>query len=399
MRLHHWPGKRDDQAAPARTLGVRRGATVEFLLTGGATLFLLPLAWLLRHFVGLDDAELVAGLTTFYAAYVINDPHFTVTYFLFYRDTKRRAFGATYGRAQQARFWVSGVLVPVALVGWAIVALRTPSAQALGWMVQLMYFLVGWHYVKQGFGVLTVLSARRGVRLAARERRAVLFHCFAGWAYAWANPSLPAGEYEEKGVVYRALAHPRSLELVAAGVLAASVVVLVATLAHAWIRERRRLPLAPLAGLLVTVWSWTIYSSIDPVFRYLIPALHAVQYFYFVWLLKRNEARASEGPPTFGRPVSIQLGLLALSALGLGLLLFRGMPTFLDAAFVPRVRGIATNEALGETPWFAAFFVVVNIHHYFMDHVVWRRENPETRWLTAPDGGSDVSLAGVTHEA
>jgi len=67
---------------------VRRGATVEFLLTGGATLFLFSLASLLRHFVGLDDAELAAGFTTFYAAYIINDPHFTVTYFLFYKDER-----------------------------------------------------------------------------------------------------------------------------------------------------------------------------------------------------------------------------------------------------------------------------------------------------------------------
>jgi hypothetical protein len=29
----------------------------------------------------------------------------------------------------------------------------------------------------------------------------------------------------------------------------------------------------------------------------------------------------------------------------------------------------------------AAFFVVVSIHHYFMDAVIWRRENPETRYL------------------
>ena len=31
--------------------------------------------------------------------------------------------------------------------------------------------------------------------------------------------------------------------------------------------------------------------------------------------------------------------------------------------------------------YFAAIFLFVNIHHYFMDHVVWRRENPDTRYL------------------
>jgi len=45
-----------------------------------------------------------------------------------------------------------------------------------------MFFLVGWHYVKQGFGVFIVLSARRGAFYAGRERLAILAHCFAGWA-------------------------------------------------------------------------------------------------------------------------------------------------------------------------------------------------------------------------
>ena len=42
-----------------------------------------------------------------------------------------------------------------------------------------------------------------------------------------------------------------------------------------------------------------------------------------------------------------------------------------------------TIEALGETPYFAAIFVIVSIHHYFMDNVIWRRENPDTRYLRA----------------
>jgi len=173
-----------------------------------------------------------------------------------------------------------------------------------------------------------------------------------------------------------------------------STLLLVWVVAANWRRERNRgkeLPLAPLGAFLITIWSWTIYSSVDPLVRYVIPALHSIQYFYFVWLMKRTEARAEEGPPHFGRPVAVRLGVLALSALGLGWLLFHGAPGFLDAAFVPRVHGVATDEALGETPYFAAFFVFVNIHHYFMDHVIWRRENPDTRYLR-------IARADVTPE-
>lgn len=369
------------EADEGATRSDRRARVVEFMVVGGATLVLLPLAWVLRAVVGLDDAELAAGFLTFYAAYVVNDPHFSVTYLLFYKDVRRRALSPEVPRAQRVRYLVSGFLVPIALVAWAAVALSLRSAQALGWMAQLMYLLVGWHYAKQGFGVLTVLSARHGARIEPRERTALLAHAYAAWAFAWSNPASAAGEFEEKGVVYWAPGHPRWLEITTGAVLAVTTIALGAALFARWRRERRTLPLAPLGGFLVTIWSWTIFSSVDPVLRYLIPALHSVQYFYFVWLMKRNEARAEEGPPSFGRPVAVRLGLLALSALALGWLLFRGAPTFLDAAIAARWRGSPEAEALGETPFFAAFFVVVSIHHYFMDHVIWRRENPDTRWL------------------
>jgi hypothetical protein len=356
---------------------------IEFMLVGGATLVLFPLAWLVRKSVGLDASEFAVGFLTFHAAYVINDPHFAVTYLLFYKDMRKRTSAPDLSLAQRIRYVIAGFVVPVGLAVWALAALRLHSAQLLGWMIQLMFLLVGWHYVKQGFGVLSVLSARHGVRVSPAERTAVMIHCFAGWAFAWANPASKAGEFEEKGVVYWAPAHPRWLEIVTGSALALSTIALVAVLVTERRRRGRTLPIAPLSGFLITVWSWTIYSSIDPLVRYLIPALHSIQYLYFVWLMKRNEAREAEGPPSFGRPVAVRLGALALSAVGLAWLLFRGAPGFLDTAFVPRARGGAV-DALGETPFFAAFFVVVNIHHYFMDHVIWRRDNPDTRYLREP---------------
>jgi hypothetical protein len=376
------PSKEDETTPPRRV-----HPAIEFLLVGGATLVLLPLAWLVRRAFGLDASELAVAFTAFYAAYLINDPHFTVTYVLFYRDARQRAFGRALGAAQRARWLLAGIVVPVVLATWGAFALALHSAQALGWMIQLMFLLVGWHYAKQGFGVLTVLSARRGVRITTLERNAVLFHCYAGWAFAWSNPATPPGEFEEKGVVYRALAHPRWLELTTGALLAISTVALLVVVFAKLRREGRTFPLAPLTGFLVTIWSWTIFSSFDPLLRYVIPALHSIQYLYFVWLLKRNEARAQEGPPSFGRPVAVRLGLIALSAVGLGVLLFHLGPTFLDTAFVPRpARGqVLPEDPLGETPYFAAIYVFINIHHYFMDYVIWRRDNPDTQYLREPN--------------
>jgi len=377
--------------APAdATRSARWSGVGEFLVVGGATLVLLPLLWVLRAGVGLDRADLAAGFLTFYGAFVINDPHFAVTYLLFYKDARRRALSHELRLAYRARYWMAGLVVPFGLAAWAAVALASRSAQTLGWMIQLMFLLVGWHYVKQGFGVLMVLSARRQARWSLSERRIILAHCFAAWAYAWANPAVPAGEFEEKGVVYRALAHPRWLELIALALLAVSTVALFWALASKVRRDRQPLPLAPLAAFLVSVWSWTIYSSADPLLRYFIPALHSIQYLYFVRLSKGNEAKAAEGPPFFGRPASVRLGALALSALGLGWLLFHGVPSILDPLLVPRGhRG--PLDALGATPVFATFFVVVSIHHYFMDAVIWRRDHPGARYLIEPVTPSPAS--------
>lgn len=360
---------------------------LEFLAVGGATFVLLPLAWLLRTTIGLDSAELAVGFVMFHAAHFINDPHFSATYLLFYKDARQRAFGDAWSRPQRARYVLAGIVVPALLVGWAAWALIARSAQSLGWMVQLMFLLVGWHYAKQGFGVLTVLSARRGVRFTQSERNVVLGHCFAAWAFATANPSSAAGQFEQKGVVYWAPAHPRWLELSTGAAFAASTLALVFVLVRKWRREGR-VPIAPLLSFVVTIWLWTIFTSLDPLLRYVIPALHSIQYLYFVGLLTRNEARAKEGPPSFGPPVSTRITALAIGALVLGWILFRGAPSMLDATLASSVK----SKALGDTPFFAAFFVIVNIHHYFMDNVIWRRENLETRYLQQDDRRLNESL-------
>jgi len=366
--------------APLLTGHVLR--SVEFLVVGGATLFLYPLLWLLRAAVGLDSAELAVGFLMFHGAHLINDPHFSVTYLLFYKDARRRAFGSAFGAGQRSRYLIAGGLVPLALAGWLGWALAKDSARSLGAAIQLMFLLVGWHYVKQGFGVLSVLSARRGVRYSALERRALLGHCFAGWAYAWASPASPIIEAEEKGVIYSSFAHPLFVEQICAIAFALSTLVLAAVLFRKWQRERRFPPLAPLTGLLVSIWAWSVYSSADPLLVYMIPALHSMQYLYFVWLLSKNQARAAEQPPFFGPPAGQRLLLLAASALVLGWLLFRAGPELLDGArLLARRRARETLGALGATPYFAAFFVFVNVHHYFMDNVIWRRENPDTRYL------------------
>jgi hypothetical protein len=357
-------------------------SALEFSMVGGATLLLLPLCAWYRSVFGLDAGELLMGALAFHAASLINDPHFSVTYLLFYRDVRARAFGAVYSPRQRARYWFAGAVVPVALAVWSAFAIASDSAPALGVLIQLMFVLVGWHYVKQGFGVLMVLSARRGVVWTAGERRVLLLHCLVGWAYAWASPFDPGTGSVVNGVLYTTLPHPSGLELATQVAFFSSGLAALLMLARKWRRDSRLPPLAPLTGLLISVWLWTVYTRLDPLLMYWIPALHSLQYLYFVGLLERNAALEAAGPPSFKGNAGQKLTLVALTAVALGWFLLRGMPAWLDEALVlPASSDLAEMAAIGPTPYLAAITALVNIHHYFMDSVIWRREHPETRHL------------------
>ena len=67
-----------------------------------------------------------------------------------------------------------------------------------------------------------------------------------------------------------------------------------------------------------------------------------------------------------------------MSAVGLGCLVFHIVPSALDLALVSRHD---RASMLGPTPYFATLYAFVNIHHFCMDYVIWRRENPATRYL------------------
>ncbi len=97
--------------------------------------------------------------------------------------------------------------------------------------------------------------------------------------------------------------------------------------------------------------------------------------------MKGAEAREREGPPWFERAAKTRMAVLAATALGLGWLLFHGAPTALDSdLLVPRA---SRFTAMGATPYFAAIYTFVNVHHFLMDAVLWRRESPEARYLLA----------------
>ena len=97
-----------------------------------------------------------------------------------------------------------------------------------------------------------------------------------------------------------------------------------------------------------------------------------MQYLYFVWLSKRNQAAEREQAPFFETPTRTRLAVLAATALALGWVFFDGAPQFFDG-WLAESHDPTSSSSLGPTPYFAAIYAFVNIHHYFMDTVIWRQ--------------------------
>jgi len=57
----------------------------------------------------------------------------------------------------------------------------------------------------------------------------------------------------------------------------------------------------------------------------------------------------------------------------LGFFSFWTLPRLLDSS-------ISYNQTIfGGTMFMFIFWIFLNIHHYFIDNVIWRRENPDTK--------------------
>jgi hypothetical protein len=119
----------------------------------------------------------------------------------------------------------------------------------------------------------------------------------------------------------------------------------------------------------------------NPLLAAVAPGFHSLQYLAIVWRYQFNVERARGHGRGFstrglGRVLGgpgAGLALFVVAGTLLGAMLFWAIPFAISAQF-----GFANSPLGAGAPVFAVW-VFVNIHHYFIDNVIWRRENPDTR--------------------
>ena len=118
----------------------------DWLTIGGLSVLLLPLVFLIPS---NDQLTENVGWFLYALAFVVNYPHFTISYQLMYGDYRHLLL-------KDFRFIWAGIIVPLIMVGYITVAHFTQSYDMLVYFVQFMFVIVGWHFTKQTYGVIMV---------------------------------------------------------------------------------------------------------------------------------------------------------------------------------------------------------------------------------------------------
>ena len=351
------------------------GAAADFLLLGGLSFLLFPLTFLLP----LQNWYVPVGFWALALSNVINHPHFAHSYQIFYQHFGSKLTSPDRPKWLRVRYAIAGIAVPVILVVFFLFGILTGNARLVGLGGNIMALFVGWHYVKQGYGMLMVDAVMKRRFFNDREKKVLLANAYAVWTTAWLFINREAAENQLWGLQYYSLDMP-------GWVLAtASVAVAMTSLAAAWtlirrLRAGQKLPWTGVMAYAVSLYLWTLFARINPLWLLVLPALHSIQYLAVVYRFQANleKAEASSHPddgPWERLLNSYRTKVALFGALGLllGGGLFWGLPKFLDAS-VNYERGV-----FGPTLFLFLFWVIINVHHYFMDSVMWRRDNPETK--------------------
>ncbi len=335
------------------------GPLTDFLCLGGGSIIVCgALALLLPQ--GIPEVQNAALATLLVTA--INQPHFAHSYQMFYANFKEKAFGAAYPPSLRLRYVTAGLVVPAVLTILLSGAIIGGSARLLGYSANLMFFLVGWHYVKQGYGILILDSVQKRLFFSDAAKTMLRVNGYVCWITAWlaANHAVTAAPFA--GITFYTLPVPVPVYYAAIAAAVISTLVALGVFLRRWHEARGTLPWNGVLAYIATLYLWIVFVRINPLAIAVVPSFHSLQYNAVVWRYQLNTKRDTR---------DASLSFFILTGVVLGVLGFVGLPKILGLV-LPYDKAV-----LGPSVYLFACVIFINVHHYFLDSVMWRRGNPD----------------------
>ncbi len=355
------------------------GPVVDFLCLGGGTFLVLPVLLLLP----VDVYRPSVAAVMMFAAHFINHPHFAHSYQIFYRNFAAKVRGHGYSRGMRIRYIVAGIVVPIGLTAFFAASVLAGDARVLGYGANIMGFFVGWHYVKQGYGMLMVDAVLKKRFFQNTEKKVFLLNSYAVWVLAWLKFNVVAAENAMWGLKYYTFPIPDMAVTIATVAAVATSLMAVWTLAQAWRKNGGSLPYNGVMAYGLSLYLWLLFARVHPLFLLVIPALHSLQYLVVVWRYESNYEKAKPNAQKIpdvkligrwiGRQYRLSFGAFVFLGGLLGFLGFWFAPMFLQVV-VPYDKGV-----FGASLFLFIFWIFINVHHYFLDNVMWRKGNPDVQ--------------------
>jgi len=334
------------------------GPWIDLLCCGG--LSIVVSAGLLLWFRFQPPApELFSASLFFILSAAINFPHFMASYRLLY-DSRERM-----DRHPWASLYIPALLVAVSLAGFAFGAADDPgliNQPTVTGLLAIAAVYLAWHYTGQAWGMTASFSWMAGVRYDTTERILIRGGCrlWLTWHVLWAI-TLVRGEVPPAWAAY------------VPGIVdplydVAYVAALLSFPFGAWgfLRAARRTGIMPPLRAIVpwvALYFWYALLHRDAAALVLLQLFHALQYLVFTARVDLNRY-ARERPPERRRP-------------GLHLAFYYG--TLLVMAGAVACVKLGTEGVDPQLTLFATVLACINIHHYFVDGVVWKIRHAEVR--------------------
>jgi hypothetical protein len=378
-----------------RDSGVRRQALTtrfgDFWLLGGASL----LVWLVmisvqgfRSAWAIDQHFKNLTITTASLSLLVNYPHFLISYKLAY--TRGRPFVSTH--------WWQLIAVPILMVvmfAWAFARYDVPVSQLpLVSLVQrtisgfggnanvfsgprlgdllfaiafnVMLFTVGWHYTKQVFGCMMVYAYFDKYPLSKTQRTITKYALLSIWwlNFAYGNSTGVQNNFSQ--FKYYSFDLPDILVPITEAIVVIGVALVAYEVFWKNYKERGRAPGVNMVVPFVALYVWWLPITRQFEFYFLLtPLFHSLQYLAFVYKMEDTRLRGLDHPEIRGTVLTVGIVLA-------GWMAFEFLPNEIDTA-------LGTFNSWQMFFFFTAAMLFINIHHYFIDNVLWRFRDPEVQ--------------------
>ena len=304
----------------------------------------------------------------FYLGFVINYPHFLISYQFLYFDNFR-------GIAKNWRLFLSGIIVPLILVAYIILSLSQSSGMLLGYMANAMFFFVGHHYVKQIIGCIIVTSALKGVYFNKWDRLVLAINMLAMWMISFFKGNIGSHTLDMHGIKYQTFDIPQLSVSICYALILLSLLTFAWQITQKFIQTGKWIPFNAFVAF-ASIYAWYIPVFYHPSYFYTIPFFHSLQYLLFAFAYVKNRSQSNSSDPDLVqyRKKWVQ-GMINYTSISvaLGIIFFYSVPKLLDRLVN------YNNTVFGPELFMFIFVIFINIHHYFIDFAIWRRDNENIR--------------------